>query len=195
MTSVVWKSGWFIAHAWIADQANYFLEAAEDGAKPEGRTSNCAAALVFGSFCLEAFANSAGRVWIPHWDLLEKKLSPQDKIKIISTALGLNADFSKAPYQCVNALFKYRNWLAHGKDERVQEKIKVAEDKKANAIWGAPKHEQQKLLVPSVVRKYLTQADELIDLIEKKSRRKRRTISMIQIWTAGTSSKTKRVAS
>ena len=182
--AVVWKSGWFIAHAWIANQANYFLENAENPEKPEGQTSNCAAALVFGSFCIEAFLNSAGRIWVPNWDLLEKKLQPAEKLTIICTRLGIPENSGQSPFQCISVLFKYRNWLVHGKDERVRESIKTPLNETQNAFWGAPLHEQQKLLVPSKVRKYLTQADELIELIEKKSKRRKRPISMIQTWTA-----------
>ncbi|MCJ0763274.1 hypothetical protein [Variovorax terrae] len=192
MSDIVWKSGWFVAHAWIADQAEYFLESAEDASRPEGLKSNAAAALVFGGFCLEAFANSAGRVWIPHWDFLERKLSPKEKCQLIGTALGLQTDFGKAPFQCVPMLFEFRNWLAHGKDERVREEIKVDAERAVYVHWGAPQHKQQMLLEPSLVRKHLTQADELIELIEKKSRRRKRDIPMHTTWMVGTKNKAKK---
>ena len=183
-SGVVWKSGWFIAHAWIANQANYFLESAENLDMSDGRTSNCAAALVFGSFCIEAFLNSAGRVWVPNWDLLEKKLQPSEKLTVVCTCLGIQENSGQSPFQCLPVLFKYRNWLAHGKDERVREAVRAPTNELRNAVWGAPLHEQQKILVPSKVRRYLMQADELIELIEKKSKRKKRSITMTQTWTA-----------
>ena len=182
--AVVSKSGRFIAHAWIADQVNYFLESAEDTGRPEGLTSNCAAALVFGSFCVEAFLNSAGGVWVPNWDLLEKKLSPSQKLTKLCTILGIQETPNESPFQCMPVLFKYRNWLAHGKDQRVSETVKTRANETQNAVWGAPRHDQQLLLVPKKVREYLTQADDLIELIEKKSKRKRRPIAMVQTWVA-----------
>ena len=182
--SFVWKSGWFIAHQWIADRANYFLEEAGNPERTDGQVSNCTAALVFGSFCLEAFLNSAGRTWIPHWDLLERKLQPTDKLKLICTALSLQADFGKTPFQCVSVLFSFRNWIAHGKDERVREKVRSLPGKEQDVVWGIPKNEQLRLLTPKAVRKYLTQADALIELIERKSKRKKRQIPMMSNWVA-----------
>jgi hypothetical protein len=185
--AVVWKSGWFIAHAWIADQANYFLESAEDKNRLDGITGNCAAALVFGSFCVEAFLNSAGRVWVPHWDLLEKKLQPKEKLRLICSALDIQLEPDKPPFNCVPDLFKFRNWIAHGKDERVRERVVIKPGEERNAAWGAPRHEQQRKLSSKMVRLYLEKADALIDLIEKKSKRKRKIIPMFQtsVTTSG----------
>jgi hypothetical protein len=178
------KSGWFIAHAWIADQANYFLQAAEDPTRPDGRISNCAAALAFGSFCLEAFFNTAGRIWVPDWDLRERKLSPSEKLTVLGTAMGINVDAQKPPFTCVSALFKYRNWLAHGTDERVRSRVISKEGAQQAAIWGAPLHAQQQLLEPVTTRKYLSQADALIDMLKQRSRRRHRPIPSNTTWVA-----------
>ena len=180
----VWKSGWFIAHQWIADRANYFLEEAEKPDRIDGQLDNCAAALVFGSFCLEAFFNSAGRVWIPHWDFQERKLQPKEKLQLICTALNLQMEPGKPPFQCVSALFNFRNWIAHGKDERVKETVEALPGKEHDAIWGVPKNNQLRRLAPKEVREYLTQADALIDLIERKSKRKKRRIPVMSSWVA-----------
>ena len=177
-----WKSGWFVAHQWITRQAAYFLESAEAAVTPESKESLCAAAFAFGSFCLEAFFNSAGRTLVPHWDLLERKLSPKEKLVLICSRLDIEVDSQKPPFTCVDAMFSFRNWLAHGKDVRVRERVRVPVGEERTAVWGAPKHDMQRLLVQSTARRYLSQADDLIDLIEKKARRRRKKIPMLQTW-------------
>ncbi len=81
---------------------------------PIGSAHQFRASLVFTAFTLEAFLNHAGSHLFRHWHYLES-LSPKKKLELITEHLAINTDPSKAPWQIVDELFRFRNEIAHGK--------------------------------------------------------------------------------
>lgn len=81
---------------------------------PNGSKHQFRASLIFTAFTLEAFLNHAGSHLYPHWDYLEC-LSPKKKLDLITEHLSIKCDASKAPWQIINELFRFRNEIAHGK--------------------------------------------------------------------------------
>lgn len=80
--------------------------------------------LVFTAFALEAFLNHAGEKVFSCWKDLER-LSPKEKLNVVSEKIGLRINYGVRPWQLMNELFQFRNDIAHGKNvnlERLEEK-------------------------------------------------------------------------
>lgn len=76
------------------------------------------ASLVFTAFTLEAYLNWLGDKLFPHWSYLER-LSPKEKLEVISVQLKVTVDNGQRPWQTVKPLFGFRNDIAHGKPEAI----------------------------------------------------------------------------
>jgi hypothetical protein len=108
--------------------AKYFLKLAREAEK--GRLYTTTASLIHSAFTHEAFLNSLGPKVISFWDELDR-LPVAKKLKIICKQIGYKPDHSSRPYQTLVELFRFRNRLAHGRDEVVRvegKEIKVTSD-------------------------------------------------------------------
>ena len=83
----------------------------------EGRLNHCMTSMLFSAFTLEAYLNHLGESKISFWDPLKKKLSPHDKLEVLSDVLGFKPDFGSRPYQTFRSMFKLRDLLAHARTE------------------------------------------------------------------------------
>ena len=79
------------------------------------------ASLVFTAFTLEAYLNWLGDKLFAHWGYLER-LSPKEKLAVISDQLNVAVDNGQRPWQTVKPLFGFRNDIAHGKPEAIATK-------------------------------------------------------------------------
>lgn len=75
------------------------------------------ASLVFTAFTLEAYLNHIGAKLFSCWVDLER-LSPREKMNIITEHLKVNVDYGKRPWQVMKELFQFRNDIAHGKSKK-----------------------------------------------------------------------------
>lgn len=87
----------------------------------KGRNLMLAASMVFSAFKLEAFFNHIGQLKVPSWNLVERKITPIDKLLFISDYLGVTVDFGKPPFQTIKRMFRFRDALAHGKSQELNE--------------------------------------------------------------------------
>lgn len=94
--------------------AHHFLILAQKS--KEGRLYTCKASLVFSAFTLEAFLNSLGPKVYPVWSEIAR-IGPLEKLKVLAHFLSYELDFGKRPHQTVTELVKFRNSVAHGRDE------------------------------------------------------------------------------
>jgi hypothetical protein len=97
--------------------ARYFLKLAEDS--EEGQFFTSQSSLLFSAFTHEAFLNTLGPKLLSFWKELEY-LKPIQKLTIITETLNYKPDFGKRPYQTLQALFEFRNAIAHGRDEEIK---------------------------------------------------------------------------
>jgi len=74
--------------------------------------------LVFTAFTFEAFLNHIGSKVYFCWDDLEK-LSPKEKLNVISEKIELKVDYGIRPWQSITELFQFRNDIAHGKNQNI----------------------------------------------------------------------------
>lgn len=93
------------------------------------------ASVVFTAFTLEAYLNWLGDSVFPHWTYLER-LSPLEKLELISDQLGVKADYSLRPWQTIKSLFKFRNTIAHGKPEEISRQTDEPLDQYLDATLG-----------------------------------------------------------
>jgi len=96
----------------------YSLETAKNTNK--GRFYNLMTSEVFACFSIEAFLNHIGSIKISEWSLIERCLSPKEKLILIASRANKAIDFGKRPYQSLIELFTFRNFIVHGKTEIIQ---------------------------------------------------------------------------
>ena len=77
-------------------------------------------ALLLTAFTFEAYLNHLGDKTIKFWEEIEP-IKVMDKYSVLCKNLNICPDFSKRPYQTLKALFKFRNAIAHGKSQILQE--------------------------------------------------------------------------
>ena len=81
------------------------------------RLNHMMASMAFDAFTLEAYLNHIGAVRIKFWSSLKRKLSPHEKLAVVSTDLGFDPDTSRRPWQSFVSIFKLRALLVHGETE------------------------------------------------------------------------------
>lgn len=84
----------------------------------EGSFYQLMSCLVFSAFTIEAYLNHVGEQEIEYWGEIEK-IEPMAKLKVLYSVLKLPFDPSKRPIQTVQQLFKFRNFMAHGRTEKL----------------------------------------------------------------------------
>ena len=105
-------------HAELWHTADFLLEAGQ--LRPDGAAHQFRASLVFRAFYLEAFLNWLGPKLISHWRYLER-LSPREKLDLLADQIQLKPDYGTRPWQVVKDIFGFRNTIAHGKPEELED--------------------------------------------------------------------------
>jgi hypothetical protein len=104
-------------HAELWHTSNCLLRARQENV--EGSAHKFRTSLIFRAFFLEAFLNWLGQHLIPHWGYLER-LSLKEKLELLNDLVHVTADYGSRPWQIVRELFAFRNFLAHGKPEKLK---------------------------------------------------------------------------
>lgn len=82
----------------------------------EGSFYQLMSSLVFSAFAVEAFLNHVGERTIKYWSEIER-IEPLAKLKVLYSHLKLDYDSSRRPIQTIKQLFRFRNFMAHGRTE------------------------------------------------------------------------------
>lgn len=104
--AVLRSAGWHALQGGVAQQEGSFYE---------WMTAN-----VFAAFSLEAYLNHLGDLRFKCWEELER-LPVESKLALLLEDLKQCPNFSSRPFQTVKAMFRFRNQLAHGRSEQVEE--------------------------------------------------------------------------
>lgn len=84
--------------------------------------------MIFSVFSVEAMANVYGsQIFNNHWKNFEST-SIIGKIILVSKELGIDVDFSAQPWQTIQEMIKFRNWLAHVKPHKTSVTHEVPHD-------------------------------------------------------------------
>lgn len=71
--------------------------------------------VIFAAFALEAYLNHIGSKVFASWPELDRSLSPEAKLALLSERLSLPVNKGCRPWQTVTHAIRVRNKLAHGK--------------------------------------------------------------------------------
>ena len=112
--------GHFEKYTFTALFANARLNKKLANENEESRTFYCMSAIMFSAFTAEAFCNHIGAKHFKGWELVERGLSPKEKLELLGQHLGFSVDFSREPFQSFDSAIRLRNNLAHGKTERLE---------------------------------------------------------------------------
>jgi hypothetical protein len=84
--------------------------------------------MIFSVFSVEALANVYGsQIFTNQWKNFEST-SIIGKIILVSKELGVDADFSAQPWQTIQEMITFRNWLAHAKPHKTSATHEVPHD-------------------------------------------------------------------
>lgn len=119
--------------------AHHLLITAEE--TEVGRLLNLQAAMVFMAFSFESYLNHIGSEEITFWDQIER-ISWSSKLEAISKQISFNLDKSKAPFQAIIEIFKFRDYLAHGRTQKLDCEAKITNEKPPyDHAWRILPHE------------------------------------------------------
>jgi hypothetical protein len=120
----------------LAHGADVLIKKTEQ--EQEGSYYTSISALLLVAFTFEAYLNHLGDRTFNFWKEIEH-IKVLDKYNVLCKNLKIFPDFSKRPYQTLTALFKFRNAIAHGKSQILQEKKEVSledkQDHSPKASW------------------------------------------------------------
>jgi hypothetical protein len=113
---VVRKETHYKPHADFYQAASDQLKHIED--KAYEPYASLLSVLLLSAFALEAYLNFIGPTVEPGWDDFDK-CPTLAKLRHICSVLGVAIDFGSSPFQSASEVFKFRNKMAHPRDEEV----------------------------------------------------------------------------
>jgi len=116
--------GYTFTHAHLFGAAKRMLDSAKDEKNVRLKFYTMSS-MLFSAITMEAYLNFLGNILLRCWKEIEYKLSPKAKLTLIEEILEVNLDFGNRPFQSFNELFKYRNWMVHGRTEEINEPVVV----------------------------------------------------------------------
>lgn len=93
--------------------------------EPKGGYYTTMGALLLTAFTFEAYLNHLGEKLIKFWDEIET-IKILEKYSVLCKELDLVPDYSRRPYQTLTSLLKFRNAIAHGKSQILEETKEVS---------------------------------------------------------------------
>lgn len=154
-----------IIHVYLHSAARLALEHAEKS--KDGQFFNVMNSLISSAFCLEAYFNFVGEEIVPHWEMVEKKLSPKEKLDLICAYIGLQDVKGTTVYPSFQRAFKFRNLVAHGRAETV--KGSWIEKRESGSPREYPETEWEKLCTVRMAMTVLSDVETLIRLLHEKA--------------------------
>jgi hypothetical protein len=123
------------SHVWCA--ASSLLKSAKEHSV--GSNHCRVSAVLFSAFAVEACLNHLGEKEeeegrLPHWHIIERKLSPHEKLDLLSLHFRIEIDRGQRPFQTLHELFKFRDNLAHGKTCEVPGSYEEGTDSEKNIM-------------------------------------------------------------
>lgn len=127
----------------------------------EGSLLNLNGAAVFLAFSFEAYLNHVGAEEIAFWGDIES-ISHSKKLVVLSKHLNFQPDSSRRPFQTLDALFRLRNALAHGRTQAETVVVKTRGRPANNAAWRLLPWEK---ITPEDVRRFHDDLKECVQTI------------------------------
>lgn len=99
----------------LSTGAYHFLELANK--TKEGSYYAALASILLSAFTLEAFLNFLGNRCMDNWEEIERKNSPEEKLKLLTSKIQYKVDYGHRPFQTFRDIFWLRNGIVHPKEE------------------------------------------------------------------------------
>ncbi len=133
----------------------------------KSRYLKCIGSITFLAFTLEAYLNYIGEKRIKYWKVIERKLSPDEKLDLISMELNFDLDKGKRPFQSFGEIFKFRRFIVHGRSEIIIEKgiQRLSE----NEYPILPEAEWQRMVSLESTKMYLDDTKEMVEVLYERS--------------------------
>jgi hypothetical protein len=147
-------------------------------ARPTGSFYEWMTANVFAAFCLEAYLNHLGARRFKCWENLER-LSVEAKLSLLLEDLGQKPDFTCRPFQTVKEVFRFRNQIAHGRTESLEE---TSSQKLFDGGDGIryPQARWERQCVKAVADRFLADSKAVIEHMHRWA-----GLSTIMLWSPG----------
>mgnify|MGYP001568389858 CR=1 FL=1 len=127
------------------------------------------ASIVFTAFTLEAYLNHIGPKIFSCWDDLER-LSPKEKLNVISDRLKVKIDYGVRPWQVMKDLFGFRNDIAHGKSIKIKANVILPlEQNSDDTLYGFEKTKWEKYRTKKNAIKAREDVESIINILYKTS--------------------------
>lgn len=128
---------------------------------------NCMSSMVFSAFTIEAYLNHLGGNTISFWLTIERNLSPIKKLEIIAKQFSISIDYGARPFQSFKPLFKFRDFLAHGRTEQIE--IKSVQVLAEGEQPKLPITKWQEQVTLENAKKYFDDVKEMIEFLHANS--------------------------
>lgn len=123
----------------LSHAADVLMQTAQEYLR--GNRYTALSSLLLRAFTFEAYLNHLGERHLKLWDA-KKQLRWRDKFNKICERLNFAPDMSARPYSTLRLLFDFRNLMAHGKSETINEEIEVNSRDADRYYWPLTKWEK-----------------------------------------------------
>ncbi|MDG3002581.1 hypothetical protein [Paludisphaera mucosa] len=137
--------------------------------REEGSLLNFMASLTYTAFSFEACLNHVGQEIFPDlaWKAIER-LSPRSKLEVIAEKLELKLDFGRKPWSVMIDLFRFRDQIAHGKSEILEDTSEVPLVDHQEHAWTFTPAKWEKYRTREHAEDARAQVEEMVKLIHEK---------------------------
>lgn len=137
----------------------------------EGSFHQFLASLVFTAFTFEAYLNHIGATIFKSWHKVERSLGLMPKLALICEQLDICPDYDRSPWLILTSILKFRNTIAHGKTEALQEeKVVTADDKYEDYLYAWLPTEWEKFATQKNAEKAREDVQKIITLIHEHAK-------------------------
>jgi hypothetical protein len=145
----------------VARQGLWQAEAAEYGS-----FHNLVSSIVFSAFSVEAYLNHIGASGLQPagW---QDRLPVRKKLECILREIGLAPDFSERPFSSFDAMFRFRNLLAHGRTEQIRKEYEADLDE--GVLVLGPIVEWELTCTYDNAKRFFSDAEAMITAIHEKT--------------------------
>ena len=118
-------------------------------------------ALLLTAFTFESYLNHIGPQLFKSWNALER-LGPLEKLEIVCEKFGISFPPGERPLQSIVTLFKFRNDLAHGKDEVLSTSELRDNETMHTSLGEQPKAKWEKTIAWETVKQLRADLEQVI---------------------------------
>jgi hypothetical protein len=125
-------------------------------------------AMMFSAFTLEAYLNYVGRTAVGSgWEDFDKA-SPLAKLRHVACVLGVQLDPSCRPMQTVIGLLRFRNRIAHARDEHLVETDTASPEEYERKLHTPPLPKWIELATKAQARRCHEDVAQIVELLNSK---------------------------